>query len=387
MENNNSDLLFSLLRFELFSKDLTEEEKNSAYQNISSLMKLSKKQDLAHLIADAFIRLGLVSKEDEVFEKLEKEKLSAIFRSVKMERELFAITGALTEAGIVHIPLKGSVIRALYPEPYMRTSCDIDLLVKEEDLSAAVKVLEEKLKYTTDGERKFHDISLYSPSGIHLELHFSILENHDSLDRVLIRVFDYVKESKPGSFTYELSSEFLVFHVLAHASYHFIRGGSGIKPFIDLYLLNQKIKYDREKLLLLCREAGIEKFLDAAQLLCQSWFGGAEHSELTKKMEGYIFNGGVYGTAKNAAVVEQAKGGGKFKRIMTLIFMPYETLKTIYPSLENRRFLTPIYQVRRWFRILFGGRLGKAVKTIKTNAMVSEEARKEATELFTELGL
>lgn len=45
---------------------------------------------------------------------------------------------------IAYIPLKGAVIRPYYPYDSMRTSCDIDILIHEEDLELAIKNLIEK---------------------------------------------------------------------------------------------------------------------------------------------------------------------------------------------------------------------------------------------------
>ena len=381
-----TELLFAILRSELFGEELSAEQKATAKENISALMKLSVHHDLGHLTADWFMKTGLVTKENELFPKIEKEKLSAIFRSVKMERELLSIKAILSSAGITHIPLKGSVIRSLYPESYMRTSCDIDMLILEEDIEKAIAVLKEKLNYTTDGERKFHDVSLFSPSGVHLELHFSILEGLDTLDRVLSRAWENTAPSQEGEFTRLLTNEFLLFHVIAHASYHFIRGGSGIKPFIDLHLLSEKIEFDRDALLALCREAGIDKFLSGAESLASVWFEGRAHDDLTEAMQSFILEGGVYGTEENLAAAGQAQNGGRFKAILSLIFMPYEKLKTLYPSLEGRKYLIPFYWVRRWFRVIFKGRIGKAYKTIKTNVTVTKESRESTSELFEKLG-
>ena len=41
---------------------------------------------------------------------------------------------ALEKAQIPFVPLKGSVIRKYYPEAWMRTSSDIDVLVHKEDV-------------------------------------------------------------------------------------------------------------------------------------------------------------------------------------------------------------------------------------------------------------
>ena len=66
----------------------------------------------------------------------------------------------------------------------MRTSCDIDILVREQDIDTAAQAIGEKLGYRYES-KNYHDISLKSESGVHLELHFSLKENEENIDGLL----------------------------------------------------------------------------------------------------------------------------------------------------------------------------------------------------------
>lgn len=70
------------------------------------------------------------------------------------------------------IPLKGAVLRYIYPAPELRTSSDIDVLVKEEDLESAVAAIENATDFKML-RKAYHDISMVN-SQVHLELHFTI---------------------------------------------------------------------------------------------------------------------------------------------------------------------------------------------------------------------
>ena len=65
------------------------------------------------------------------------------------------------------------------------------------------------------------------------------MENIEKLDRALERVWDYASPIADGRMEHRLTNEYLVFHVLAHMAAHFINGGCGVKPFVDLYLLKK----------------------------------------------------------------------------------------------------------------------------------------------------
>ena len=139
------------------------------------LYKLSKAHDLAHLVGDALIKNDLIG-NDEIKEKYQKQVMIAIYRYEKINYELNRLRSALNEAQIPFIPLKGSVLRQYYPEPWMRTSCDIDILVHDEQVDNVAQMLVEKLGYTYE-KKLCHDISLISDGGVHLELHYSLIED------------------------------------------------------------------------------------------------------------------------------------------------------------------------------------------------------------------
>jgi len=349
------------------------------------LYRVSKKHDLAHLVGAALVNNNLLP-EGEIGQKLERQMFSAVYRYQRLNYEYMRLCDTLETAKIAYVPLKGSVIRQYYPESWMRTSCDIDVLVHEEDLDRAVEVLCGELNYRAEEARNYHDISLFSPSGIHLELHFNILENTERIDGLLSRVWDYCVPAKGKQYEHRQTNEYLMFHCMAHMSYHFVKGGCGIRPFLDLYLLQNKMEYDEKTVRGFCRECGIERFYDSAILLSQVWFGDAKHCGLTKDMEEYLLSGGVYGSRENIITLAQEKKGGKKKYILHRIFMPYRELRLQYPVLARHKWLLPICHLRRWGRMLFRGHLKKSVKELKTAKDADVERGRAISMMFQELG-
>ena len=104
------------------------------------LYRLSKAHDLAHLVGNALIRQDRIT-DGELKAKFEKQIMVAVYRYEKINHELQRLCRTLNEAKIPFIPLKGAVIRQYYPEPWMRTSCDIDILVREEQVEEAARLL------------------------------------------------------------------------------------------------------------------------------------------------------------------------------------------------------------------------------------------------------
>lgn len=156
----------------------------------------------------------------------------------------------------------------------MWTSCDIDILVHETDLEKAVSALTSELQYTADDKKNYHDISLHSPNGIHLELHFNIQENIETLNRVLSRVWQYAKPVDKTAYRHEMTNEFLLFHIIAHLSYHFVTGGCGVRPVIDLWLLLNALHFDQCELDALLSDANLTQFFESVKSLASVWLDG-----------------------------------------------------------------------------------------------------------------
>lgn len=369
---NIKDIFFALLRSQLCGEALSEDIKAAiSEQELHRLYKISKIHDIAHIIASALQANSLLENDSEIGKKFQKSQVVALLRNEKMKAELSSIKKVFEEDGIEHIPLKGAVIRELYPSDWMRTSCDIDILVKEEELDRAVKALESKLEYEVRGVRDFHDISLFSKSGVHLELHFNILENRESIDALLGSAWEFaVKES---NYSYRFTNEFLIFHALAHMSYHFTTGGCGIRPYIDLFLLKKHLEFDESKLVEMCDECGIKKFYEVSSALSDAWLAHGEYDGLLYEVERFILKGGVYGDIENGVAAGNARTGGRFKYALQRIFQPYDVIKQKYPILKKHKWLTPVYEVRRWFSLLLRGKAARSLKELNTNNSVSQE--------------
>ncbi|MBQ8768974.1 MAG: nucleotidyltransferase family protein [Oscillospiraceae bacterium] len=377
-------ILFSLLRAAVCSEPVADEVKNACTPDmLKQVYVLAKTHDLAHIPGQVLSQLKLP--ECEPLKRMTDATFMAVQRYVQLDYELTRICDALEQAKIPFIPLKGAVIRKFYPQPWMRTSCDIDVLVHEEDLERAVETLVSKLSYTTDHKKKYHDVWLFSPSGIHLELHFSILETMENIDQLLSRVWEFAAPVTP--YRYALSSDFLAFHLLAHMSYHFTGGGCGIRSLLDIFLLREQKVYDEAVLRGYLAQCGIEKFYDAVVELISVWFQGAAPTPLAEKMENYLLTGGMYGSEKKRIAIQQQRKGGKLKYLLDRLFMPYRELKIRYRVLEKCPILYPVMLVRRWIELLFGGRLSRSLTEAKTALKTQKGQSEEINDFLRQIGL
>ena len=241
-----SNILFALLRHQICAEAVTEEVKQAMTPELlEKVYKLADAHDLAHLAGQSLSQLGLLG-EDEVSQKFKKKAMQAAYRYVQVNFEYEQACVAFEQAKIPFIPLKGSVLRVYYPEPWMRTSSDIDILVKPEDLETAAAMLVEKLGYQA-GKKDEHDIPMRSKTGFLLELHYDTMEERHAKGKrykMLERIWDYAAPREEGSCHYYLADDMFYFFHIAHMAKHFEMGGCGIRTFLDIWILNHRMEFD-----------------------------------------------------------------------------------------------------------------------------------------------
>lgn len=366
-------LFLALLRSQLNNEALPIEIKNRLKdkEKLSKLYKLSKKYDLTSFIVKILEDNNILC-DDEISKKFKEQRFIAVLRDEKMNYEREQIKEIFEKNNIQYVFLKGSVIRNLYPETWMRTSCDIDVLIKEKDIQKAISLME-KIGYLKK-ERSYKDISLIAKSGVHVELHFSLKQALNSVDSILEEVWKYVKQDN------SLDNEFFLFYLLAHTAYHFRRGGCGVRPFIDIWYIKKTFILSEEKLKELLFRARLYTFYQVISHLINAWFGSYQMDSKLLNVEKYIFSSGIYGSLDNRVAIETLKKGGKIKYIFSRLFLPYDVLKEYYPGLKGRKWLTFFYQIRRWFGLLSKERRQKAFLELQSKR--NETKEKELSELM-----
>ena len=376
--NQSFDLLFASLKSFLKNEKLNIKEIDEKV--LLDLFVLSKKHDLAHLVSDVLYNSGVISAESEIAPCFKQAQFDALFRYTRQDNAKQQIYNLFEEEKITFLPLKGSVLREFYEEPYMRTSGDLDILVKEKDVDRAKVLLCEKLGYTIKEENKVHDISLYTPDGVHIELHFNILEHLENIDKVLAKVWDYTEES--SAFEKSMTPEYFVFHHIAHMYYHFVNGGCGVRPFVDLYVLRENMAYNEKGLKKLCDECNITKFYYTMLELQDIWFGEGKHTKITKIIEEYILTGGVYGSIENKTAIKETREGSKASYVLKRIFIPYDGMKYRYPIIQKYKSLYPATLVLRMVEALSPERRKRALREMQMLKNLDETSGKPIEEII-----
>ncbi len=369
--------VFSLPLPEQFDKELSSEE-------AKKLLHTAKLHDLAHLIASA-LKKNAIRLPVEESQEFQKQLFLSVYRTEKLRHEFKRLSALFEDEKISFIPLKGTVLRPHYPEAWMRTSCDIDLLLSERDLERASKVVVDRGGYKDRGQWK-GERSFFSPDGTHLELHFYNEEDKEK-SIVFREIWDHVSPSAENRFCMQTEWEFFYAHHLMHMAKHFSHGGCGIRPFVDLFLMRKKIQMDSEKKNAYLEKFGLTVFAGACEHLASVWFDDAQHTDLTEKMQEYLLGAGIFGSIENQVALEKSGKSKLLSGIFAHIWLPYGVIKYQFPVLLRHKWLLPICQVIRWFKLLFGGGLRRSMLRLRKNRNISDEKVERVSCLMEELRL
>lgn len=122
---------------------ITPDAERVAGMDLDAIYKLSFRHMLAATVAPSLKAAGV---QDERFTKALEH---SVLKSSTMDMEMDAVFAALTDAGIWHMPLKGTVLQHLYPIYGMRQMSDHDILF-DAKRADDVKSIMEGLGFSTE---------------------------------------------------------------------------------------------------------------------------------------------------------------------------------------------------------------------------------------------
>ena len=391
---NITRILMEFIRSAVTGAELSDLAKNVDENVMRDVFGLAQKHDLAQMIADVLLK-NETSANEELLAVCRQVSLVTLIRYQQQTYEFNRICNLFEENSVPFIPLKGAVIRDYYPEPHIRTSCDIDILVHPENVESISKLLVENYRYK-QVKKTPHDVIFASEGGVYLELHFNLIDDDVKKNGEYLRkwnaeclknVWNNTHLACGTKYQYRLNDEVMYFYHIAHMAKHFETGGCGIKPFVDLWLINNKLEFDEEKRKALLQAGNLLGFAENVKRLSEVWLDGKDSDEITDTIEDYVITGGVYGNIKNKVIYNQSKAGSRFKYAMSRIFVSYDILKLYFPIVTRHRWLMPFCQVGRWLKIIFRKRLKNSINELNINNKINDDVKENMEELIKILGL
>ncbi len=277
----------------------------------------------------------------------------AIRREILWDQERQAVYGALEEAKIWFMPLKGSVLKDCYPQIGMRQMSDTDILF-DPSRAEDVKGLMETLGYETVHFDEGHQDDYQKAPFFHFEMHrmlFAPVNNegfyhyYEQIEKKLLAGEGYDRSFSPEDF---------YLYMIAHCYKHFYWHGVGLRSLLDIYVYRKSgpQNLNGEYLSKELSKLGLEDFEQKTRRLAEKVFreGKPEHlnREEEKLLEAYA-QSGMYGT-KARKIQLKAERSGKARYLLKRIFMPLPDVARFYPFFYRHKLLLPILPFYRLLR-------------------------------------
>lgn len=260
--------------------------------NWSEIVSLVQRHGVVGQFCAVMCKVGWINVPSEAKNSLNIIRKQMVMQSLSQAAELTKISRLFNDAGIPLIPLKGVVLsNVLYKDPCIRCSCDLDILVRPEDIERSEEILRHigyrhGLGFHGMGERQkrhildtlHHHEYINDITGVHLELHWrSYLWTREQVDllwdtSVFMNWF--------GVGIKQLSKEDAILFLVDHGARH---GWMSLKWLSDIAMLLQNMS-EVERASLFQRAL----FFDLQRVLCQTttlleWFYGIKSQKNSKE--------------------------------------------------------------------------------------------------------
>ena len=290
----------------------------------------------------------------EIMQKLELTTYKNIAVSQNQLYALEQIYKAFDENKIDYMPLKGSVLKFIYPKPEMRPMGDADILIRQEQYEK-IRPIMVNLGFNEIRESD-HELVWDKKGVLHIELHKRLIPSDNK---------DYYEYYGDGwrfarhkeNYRYGMRDEDNYIYLFTHYAKHYRYGGIGIRHMTDLYVFAAHSELDYEYIEEELKKLQLLEFYKNTKHTLDVWFGGETPDNMSDFITAKIFGSGSYGTYDAhlvSSAVKSSKSVGsakniKIKRLKNAIFLPYEHMCKKYPILIKCPIILPIMWVVRIF--------------------------------------
>ena len=344
-----SSYIFGVLRTMIDGSPLPSKPSDVSYRMIYGLSKHHSLASTIYYYIEEEVKKDAPSDLVSVWQK---ERDVDFVKNLKQTDEFRKITELFTDEKIPFLPLKGFIMKALYPRPELRTMADMDIFVSKEYIERAKNLLIERgyvLEHDTD-EEEVHD-SLAKPPFINVELHRWLYQGSDYS-------FDDARQKDDNPYWYLMEeSDFFAF-ILRHAKKHYTHGGCGIRAVLDIFLYKRKNPelVQSEDFIRKLKENDLYEFYTSISALADKWFLTKEPGIDISELELYTVTGGTYGTLSNV-IGFNFDEHGRFKYLWERIFPSPKVIMRRYRWAKKCVLLVPLGYIVRIVESIFNGRV------------------------------
>lgn len=328
---------------------------------------------------------------NEIRQGFNKQQKIVIIKDANIEYEIEKIKKDFLECGIRFIILKGYVMRSYYPESFMRTMSDVDILY-DTSQTAQVREVLAKNKFALKSSEEKNDVFVSKNSGMIIEMHRNLIPFSE--DEKYQYAKDVFKRAVYNDGCYEMTKEDFYIFILMHLARHFFEAGIGIKAFVDIWLikLKEKNNLDSDYIDRQLEFMNLKTFDKKVNDMLFNWFNDKKFCGTDEDILNYAFGSGKFGKCTQFEINEAAKRRISEKSISKRVLMlrrtfpPYEEMVKRQQWLKNKKILLPVGWIKlNLERLLF--RRSYIKGRIKNIQEIDEKNVISTQQLFERLGL
>ena len=264
------------------------------------------------------------------------------------------------EARIRILPLKGCLLKEMYPRQEYRQMSDLDILI-DGDNALKAKALMEEAGYESEGNfgHTHHDGYVKKP-WCHVELHTQMLYKASKNAEKYKDIWERAYEKQTGDGIWYLTWEDFYIFLLEHFAKHLYNGGSGIRFVMDVHVFLQckGKELDQKYLKKQLKELELWEFKNLVEQIAENWFEKGIKG-VFEETEELLITSGIYGTKEQYYEVQIGKLQDKYRcrwlaRVAYVgekVFLSYDRMCLLYPFLKKYAILLPFCWIHRIFRI------------------------------------
>lgn len=381
-----------LMQMALNATPVPEAEKQVNWQ---AIYDIAVEHSLGGMLYYAIERLPeKIKPRGEFMPYLRQMYQEQIVADINLSVETEKMLDALSSKGVRCLPVKGINTKFDYPESYLRTMTDVDILCDIESRLAVEKIFLEN-GYTKEnvGEK---DTSYRKEEILHFEVHHSLLKDVSPAFDYFSKIWDRVNFKENSNIAYMTLEDTYIF-MLEHLASHIEFGGAGIRMYMDVYLFLKKhgAELDRSYTDKVLADILLSDFEKKTLGICKNWFSGEEEVDYTSKNAVFILYSCTFGRScvsflsdslRNDKNHPSATANG-IRRILKKLFPSLNWMRLSFKAVDKVPLLYPLFVPVHWASRLFIKRNVKTANIGKYFVTADSKEAKELEAVFTSLGL
>lgn len=230
LDNSKQNVAYELLY--LLACEINSITPKVSHVDIDRLYALAKAHRLTAITAMSLESAGI-----EIADKWGEVKAKAFYNSILFDNARAQLISFMEQNGIWYLPLKGIVLKELYPKMGMREMSDNDILY-DYHFQNQIKSFMTGLGYTAKHVGRSHHDIYTKPPIYNFELHVQLIS--ELTDQTIFKYYSDVKnrlvkddDSKCG---YHFTNEDFYIYMIVHMFKHYSNGGTGLRSLLDCYV-------------------------------------------------------------------------------------------------------------------------------------------------------